>query len=510
MNGRHGCVRVLCAFSRRAWGWAVALVLLTTMALPLHAQEATPEAPDQPNLSYGLGATGEIDDNDPRVLYSFDGLRGEFISLTLRATSGDLDPVLLVMDGAGDVLARRDDSSGTRDIHIESIRIPQTDRYYVVVGRFGYTLGTTRGEFELELERIGASFSDGSGLRYGDTVLNQITDMNPRVYYTFRGQRGDIITLRMERTSGDLDAALQLVDSQGTVVAENDEIEGSGSLDAAIVGHIIEKDDTYIIIATRYGQVAGRSSGSFILTLDSGTTGGLGRTAESPIPLIPDQPYDGEITATRFEQFYRFEGKQFDIVTIEMSRDGGALDSLLVLTDDQQNPIANDDDGGGGQNAAIRQFALPYDGTYYVIATRFQREQGTTTGKYLLSLRAEGNAFDGVPGDIGRMVYGSTANGTLDDLVPRILVAFYGAEGDVITISMTRTGGDLDSVVTLLDANQQVLISDDDSGGGQNALIERYTLPASGIYFIQASRFEGADRPVTHGSFILVLARRFD
>ncbi|MBE0690280.1 MAG: PPC domain-containing protein, partial [Anaerolineae bacterium] len=314
----------------------------------------------------------------------------------------------------------------------------------------------------------------------------------------------------MERTSGDLDPALQLVDSQGVVIGENDEVEGSGSLDAAIVGYIIEKDDTYVIIATRYGQVAGRSSGSFILELDSGVTSGLGRTSEAPIPLIPDQSYDGEITGARFEQYYRFEGRQFDVVTLEMNRDGGALDSLLVLTDDQQNPITSDDDSGGGQNAAIRQFALPYDGTYYVVATRFQREQGTTTGGYLLTLREEGNAFDGIPGDIGRMVYGSNANGTLDDLVPRQLVAFYGAAGDVITISMARTGGDLDSVVTLLDANQEVLVSDDDGGGSQNALIERFVLPESGVYYIQASRFEGANRPTTRGSFILVLAQRFD
>ncbi|MCC6614021.1 MAG: PPC domain-containing protein [Anaerolineae bacterium] len=488
------------------------LLLLIAPLLTVRAQETneTPEAPEEPDLAYGLGASGTISDREPRVVFGFDGLRGEFISLTLRATSGDLDPILLVMDGAGTILAQRDDSSGTRDIHIDSLRIPQTSRYYVVVGRFGYGLGTTSGDFDLELDRIGVSFSDGSGLRYGDTVLNQITDMNPRIYYTFRARRGDIITLHMERTSGDLDPALQLVDSQGVVVAENDEVEGSGSLDAAIVGHIIEKDDTYVIIATRYGQVAGRSSGSFILKLDSGTTGGLGRTAQAPIPLIPDQPYDGEITEARFEQFYRFEGKQFDVITVEMKRDGGALDSLLVLTDDQENTLATDDDGGGGQDAAIRQFALPYDGTFYVVATRFQRDQGTTAGTYLLTLHEEGNAFDGVPGDIGRMVYGSTANGTLDDLVPRLLVAFYGAAGDSITISMARTGGDLDSVVTLLDANQQVLVSDDDSGGSQNALIERFTLPASGVYYIQASRFEGADRPTTHGSFVLVLARRFD
>ena len=485
-------------------------MLAIPLALPVHAQEGTPDAPEEPDLAYGLGATGQINNSTPRVVYSLDGLRGEFISLTLRATSGDLDPILLVMDDAGTILAQRDDSSGTRGIHIESLRIPQTNRYYVVVGRFGYALGTTSGEFELDLQRIGVSFSDGSGLRYGDTVLNQITDMNPRIYYTFRARRGDIITLHMERTSGDLDPALQLVDSQGVVIGENDEVEGSGSLDAAIVGYIIEKDDTYVIIATRYGQVAGRSSGSFILELDSGVTSGLGRTSEAPIPLIPDQSYDGEITGARFEQYYRFEGRQFDVVTLEMNRDGGALDSLLVLTDDQQNPLTSDDDSGGGQNAAIRQFALPYNGTYYVVATRFQREQGTTTGGYLLTLREEGNAFDGIPGDIGRMVYGSNANGTLDDLVPRQLVAFYGAAGDVITISMARTGGDLDSVVTLLDANQEVLVSDDDGGGSQNALIERFVLPASGVYYIQASRFEGANRPTTRGSFILVLAQRFD
>jgi hypothetical protein len=493
------------------------LFLLLSLVLfvfsPALAQEesVTPPAPTEPALGFGISASGAIDNANARQVYGFDGLRGEFISISLTVTDGDLDPVLLVVDSAGEVLAQRDDSGSGRNIIIDSLRIPRNDRYFIIVGRFGYALGSTSGAFDLQLERIGVSFADGSGLRYGDTVINQITDINPRFYYTFRAERGDIISIRMERTSGDLDPTLQLVNSDGIVLAENDELEGSGSLDAAIVGHVVEEDGIYIIIATRYGQVAGRSGGGFVLALESGAQSGLGADAQFAIPLTFEAPLEGELTAERFQQFYRFEGREFDRISIEMSREAGsALDPLVILADDQQTPLFQDDDGGGGQNAAIRDFVLPYDGVFYVIATRYQGAQGVTTGTYTLTVRSQGNAFDSVPPEIQRLSYGGNAAATLDDLVPRLLYAFYGAQGDVITISLSAATGDLDPVVGLLDASQQLLASDDDGGGGRNALIERYTLPASGVYYIQAGRYEGADRPPTSGGFILVLAQRFD
>ncbi len=490
------------------------MLFLLAFAPFVRAQEATPspspEVTEEAGLDFGLSASGTIDDSTPRIVYSFDGLRGEFISLALRTTSGTLDPMVLVIDSQGAVLAQRDDSGGGRDISIESLRIPRTDRYFVVVGRFGYGLGMTSGAFELRLERIGVSSADGSGLRYGDTVLNQIDDNAPLLYYTFRAERGDILSVRMERTSGDLDTALQLVDSNGVVVAENDEIEGSGSLDAGIIGHTIEEDGTYIIVATRYGQVAGRSSGSFVLSLETGAESGLGATVDFAIPAQYDFAYEGELGAERYEAFYRIEGEQYDRVTVEMNRDGGALDAFLRLTDDQGTVLAEDDDGGGGQNAAIRDFVLPYRGAFYIVATRFNGAGGETSGAYILNVRGGGNAFDGVPGDIQRLGYGTSTNGTLDDLVPRLIYAFYGTQGETITISMVNAGGDLDPVVGLLDANQQLLTSDDNGGGSLNALVERYTLPYSGVYYLQAARYEGADRPVSRGGFVLVLAQRFD
>jgi len=56
--------------------------------------------------------------------------------------------------------------------------------------------------------------------------------------------------------------------------------------------------------------------------------------------------------------------------------------------------------------------------------------------------------------------------------------------GDVITVSMTRSDGDLDPFLRLLNGDLNSLVSDDYSGSTGNAN--------------------------TSGSFILVLARRFD
>ena len=57
---------------------------------------------------------------------------------------------------------------------------------------------------------------------------------------------------------------------------------------------------------------------------------------------------------------------------------------------------------------------------------------------------------------------------------------------------------------------EAVLFSDDDSGSDKNALIEEYTLPYTGIFYLEATRYAGTDNPNTAGSFTLVLAQRMD
>lgn len=484
------------------------IALLCLFMTPTLAATAQDE-PEQPEIgvAYGGIISGRINNNSPRAVYYFDGLRGEVVSITLSATSGDLDPVLTLLDAAGQIIISRDDTAGTRDVRVNAFSIPQSSRYYVVVGRFGYGLGSTSGDFELDVERIGVSSASGSALRYGDSVINNITSMTPQVYYSFRAERGDIVNVRMLRDSGDLDPYLQLVNSNAFVIADNDDIPGSG-LNAQISELLIEESGTYIIVATRYGESAGTSTGRFILTLEQARGSGLGNSAQSAVLMLIGDTMEDELTVDTFARYYAFDARANDLITARMSRAGGSLDAFLVLADSTLQEIVSDDDSGGGQNAEIRSFLIPTDGRYYLIATRFERETGTTVGRYRLELQNLGNAFDGVPEGAQRLAYGTTTTGRIDDTAPESLYAFFGTEGDAITVSLNRGDGDLDPQVAILGSDLSVLAQDDDGGGGQNARIARYVLPETGLYYIRAGRFSGEDGNInTQGSFILVLAR---
>ena len=482
------------------------LFLLLLVVAPAAAQDEE----DGSGLRYGAAMTGRLGNNTPRAVYYFEGLRGEVVAINLRVTSGDLDPVLTVLDNSGQLIASYDDREGRRVPEIPSLRLPQSDRYYVVVGRFGYALGTTAGEYELRIERIGVSSASGSMLRYGDQITNRINDMTPQLYYSFRAERGDIVNITMRRISGDLDPYLQVVDSQAFVISDNDDMLGAAApFDAGIMGLIIEESGTYVIVASRYGQTAGTSAGNFVLSLQEADNSGLGNTPQTAAPLRLGDVVEGSLSERQFARYYRFEAQANDLVTVRMNRTGGSLDSYVVIANAGLQELIVDDDSGGGQNAAIEQYIIPAPGTYYIIATRYEREDGTTTGSYRLELQSLGNAFDGVPEGVQRIAYGTTVTGSIDDATPEVLYAFWGVEGDVITVSMNRGDGDLDPVVSILNSDQRAVVSDDDGGSGQNARIDRYVIPVTGTYYVRAARYSGdTGSPDTRGSFVLVLARR--
>lgn len=486
------------------WRGLLAL-LLCLLALPTRAQDDG----DSFGIGYGVQIDGTLDNRSPRAAYAFDGLRGEVVSITLIATSGDLDPMLTIIDSAGGVLASRDDAEGGRDVRLDSIRLPASGRYTIIVGRFGYGLGTTSGDFTLRLERIGVSSASGSALRYGDTVINRITDMTPQIYYSFQAERGDILNITMQRVSGDLDAYLQVADSQAVVIADNDDTPSANTLDAQIVNLAIPQDGVYVIIATRFGEAAGSSSGAFYLTLEEADLSGLGASAAAALDIAVGDTREGEITANAYAQFYAFSARQDDIISARMEKIDGSLDPFLALADATLLELTTDDDGGGGKNAQIDSFRVPSDGTYYLIATRFDRRAGETTGRYRLILHSGGSAFDGVPPEILRINYGITLTGSLDDTQTEHLYAFWGRKGDALTISLTRADGDLDPFVAILNADRRTLISNDDADG-QNARIDRFTLPETGVYYLRAARAQGEGIPPTRGSYLLVLAQRFD
>jgi len=484
--------------------------LILTLFAALFTLPAQVSFDDATPLTFGQAASGRLDGVETRAVYTFDGRRGEFLSLRVTPTEGNLDPVVTVLDDAGTILASLDDGLG-RGAVIETLRVPRNAVYYVVVTRFGGAFGITGGGYDVLLERVGVSSQSGSSLRYNDSVVNTITDSTPQFYYSFQARRGDILNIRMQRISGDLDPLLQIVDSSTSLLAAADDVPGSSTLDAAVEQLVIEQDGTYVIVATRYGEAAGDSSGSFVLSVAESEDSGLGNTLQTAAAMPTGEFVNGEITSSNPAQFYTFTARENDLIRITMDRLTGSQDAYLILLDANLNEVAVDDDGGGGQNAQIDGFRLPQDGQYTIRATRFEGADGTTTGRYRLQLERLGGAFENVQASALPIRYGSTVTGSVNNDQPSVLYAFYGTQGDEITIAMNRGDGNLDPVVDLLGDNLQPLISDDDSGGGQNARIDRFVLGRTGIYYIRATRYAGPDNDnETRGSYILVLAQRFD
>ncbi len=482
------------------------LLLLVPMLSGVNALQAQGSA----TLTVGASVDGEIDDRRPRVAWTFDGLQGQVIELQLEVTEGNLDPVLLLLDGEGQVLAADDDSDDGLVPFIAPLSLPASGPYTVVVMRLGQALGTTSGSFRLGLEQIGVSSNAGSVLRYGDQVINRISQETPVVAYRFHARRGDVVHLRLRRASGDLDPWLQLQDNAGKVLATNDDaLDGPAPRDSRIGDFLVEADGEYRILASRYGQEAGTSSGNFVLSLNEALFSGLGTTAATAIPIRPGISGRGSLDDEQHQRFYQFAGQAEERVRIRMERAGGALDPLLLLSDSQGRELASDDDGGGGKNALIKDFLLPADGLYTITATRFEMAAGQTSGPYRLELMLPDLVLQDLPAGTQLLAWDRAVEARLDNETPARLYAIQGGADDVVTITMDRNSGNLDAVLNLRDAEQQLLVSDDDTGPGRNARIGDYVLPADGIYLVEATRYSGDDGATdTAGGYILNLTRR--
>lgn len=209
--------------------------------------------------------------------------------------------------------------------------------------------------------------------------------------YRFEGLAGQLINATMDTLSNDLDPFLILLDSQGREITRNDDW-GTDNRNAGLRDILLNDDGQYYLVATRYRQMFGTTSGDFSLLVKESPGGNI------PTPLTRrisyGLPVQGRISNEEYSIHYAFKGNMGDQISVLLSSEGSELDPTLRLSDALGNEIAFNDDIHSVQNlnASIENFILPYTGYYTVTATRYEGRKGESVGNYTLEviLKEEG------------------------------------------------------------------------------------------------------------------------
>lgn len=223
-------------------------------------------------------------------------------------------------------------------------------------------------------------------ITYGSTVSSTLSDQRASETWQFSGKAGDVVLIFMNRTSGNLDTYISLLNNNSIVLAKNDDYKGT---DSAIINYLLPYDGVYYIRADRFQN----TNGNYLLSLYQGAASSGNSPVATPLEstgggaLQYGQFVRSAITRQTASENWTFYGNAGDTVSMVMSVDvnvpGSAeLDPYLYLYDPNGRLIDVDDDSRGGLNAQITQ-TLPMSGTYRVTATSYVQK---TTGAYWLFL----------------------------------------------------------------------------------------------------------------------------
>jgi hypothetical protein len=487
------------------------LLIILSLCLPLNAPaQASPAEQERIPLAYGQTVTGTIDNIRFFQQYMFTGQAGDSIVITMESLSGNLDPLLLLGDAALNLIAEDDDSGGGFNARIEVV-LPAEGVYVIEATRYGQDSegGQSAGDYRLTLLANQATSSNAaqpsgilSPLAFGNTTRGILTEQDAYHLFWFLGQPGDQINIQSTLSVG-MSAALTLYDDTLTEIQRD------------TTGRLLQVDlDSEGVYFAALALTDPAAGGTYAISL-------FGRRddAEVDVPALPIAGGDriqGTITDEQPAARYIFQGQANDQILIHMDAVTDTLDPFLYLYGPGGEIIGQDDDSGADSNAELAA-VLPADGEYVIVAARFGRGNGTSTGAYILGLEAgtatlpvfipESTAptlpteFEGLP----QIQYGDVVSGDVDAQAYYQAYVFRASAEDEIIITMENTGDNLDPMVLLLDETLATIAQHDDiSDENKNARLA-FTVPEDGFYAVLATRYNG-ETGTTSGSFTLSLS----
>lgn len=457
-------------------------------------QRPQPGRPPRPTgIRLGQTLQGVLTDTDPEGedglpydAYSFRARAGE--RFTIDLVSDAFDPVVRVgrmRDGVFDELAMNDDAPGTG---LNSrLLFTAVDSGDYVIRATPLRVGS-EGDYSLSLAR-GPEIPEGQPLEIGGSVDGSLAEDDGKGAagatadtYRFSGREGQRV--RIEMTSDDFDAYLELFDANHVSLAEND--DGGDGTNSRLT-YTLPTTGAYFIEARAFTE----STGAYSLSITEV------EAEKAPERLAFGSTIQGEISESdstdsddRSFDAFAFAGTAGQRIQAIMR--SGDFDTYLQIgrAGGEFTALASDDDGLGEGTDSRLNFTLPEDGEYVLRASPLGSDG---EGLYALELIDRGPQPQ--PGSI---LVGSTARGVLTEADATAGDnSFYDAyrvtlkEGDELLITMVSNEVDSFLIVGRQpeDGEFEVLGSDDDSLSDTHARLE-WTAPSDGVYEIRAGTFQ--------------------
>jgi hypothetical protein len=252
-----------------------------------------------------------------------------------------------------------------------------------------------------------------------------------------------------------------------------------------------------------------------LVVMVAGTTVAQDEGAFQPTILEDGIPVQGVLEDIYTAVVYAFHGSEGDTVRISMNEQTKGLDPYLVLVGENGDLLAFDDnsgaDEGGERNSAlISAFELPYDGSYYVIATSFTYIDGMfgEVGPAVIPLEFEITASgmtlpDGLE-DFDPAVTTFTAFSPepgvpleveLTVEQPIAFVVFEGEEGDIVNIEVAADSFQPTPIIHLFAPDgRRVAMNEVLDGDSQTGELVDIELPVDGQYLFMTMDVFFVDR----------------
>lgn len=410
-------------------------------------------------------------------VFPLEGLAEYPVRVEVIVLTGDLDPVVMISNPAGDQLAYSN-TGRLREPEVIGQFIFPADGFY----ELGVAAAQGTGEVGVSVYRL-----DPAGLEGGGTFSSMDEELrgtmaHPASYHTFRLpiERGRRFDLSAQALTQGLDLLFELYGPDGALLAARDDNVGT---DPYLWNFMPSESGTYTLVVSNYGETVG----DYLVRIgpaEGGEPAQIGTRTQLELQGSP-----------RRSSWLTLEGRALNAISVEARPVDPAVDIEIALYDPYGNRLVETNLAGQGVSEQLTLAQFPFDGIYQIEFTTL-----ADSGAIEYLIRPVG----AVEIDEGGVVIagGFGKSGEMRGPGTVFVYQFDATAGDLIGADAHATSSTgLDLVFDLYAPDGQLIASRDDVVG-KNPVIDRLELTQSGRYSLALWNYGG-----TTGTYDIFITR---